>query len=451
MKKLLKSKIFFELILILAIVISLIYYFYDQNNTVTLKIGNEEYVFKKDETDKNLNLITLNSDYNTVIKSVKNKESIKVNGKNLIFKENLGKLKLNKNVSIKIDIKYKNDKDYTSYKINVLPDDFLDYETEGKSTTNGDFYLTTYGSESGKGSYNYVFKLNNSGDVIFYRRVFKGTYIFKKENIKGTTYYSYLDYDNNEDKVNSLFILDEKYNVIKKVYNVDKNGEKIDINPHDYIIKDLDDYIFLSGNDALDDGNKSDFTIHEIKNNEIIWEYKTKDYETDFKEELVFHFNSFDLDKDGNILVSFRNVSKIICLDKDNGTLKYYIDGNTSKYLFSYQHSVINKNGKIYMFNNNAIGDKYSQNVGRNSSIVSFNYNEETKQIENYEKYNLNVFSVTMGSIFISDDNTFLIAYGKNLESNISNFEEIDSKTGNVLFKFKYDDSANATFRVYKF
>lgn len=447
MKKIFKNMYFYDLLIIIALILFACYYFYDRNDTVTLKIGNEEYTFKKNETEKNIDLITFNSENDLIIKSIKNSEKIKINDKKILFSKNLGKIKLNKNTEIKISIKYKNDKEYTDYIINTVPSDFPEYETTGKSMSDGDFYLSTYGGLN-VNSYDYIFKINNDGDLLFYRRVFKGTYVFKKENIDNKTYYSYIDYEKDSD-IPSLHILDENYNLIKIVYNKNEMGEKISINPHDYIVKDLNDFIFLSGNDSNDEG-ESDFVISELKNDKIVFKYTSDDYEKQFQKEKSYHFNSFYLDGD-NLLVSFRNTSEILNIDIKTGDLLWVLNGNNNyfdKNIFKYQHSISKYDNKYIVYNNNA-NEKYDNNL--RSSIVIFELDLENFNIINEEEYEIPLLSVVMGSVFKTKD-TFVLAYGTHFfGDDVSNFDEIDCETGEYVFKFKYSNNYGKTYRVYKF
>jgi hypothetical protein len=79
------------------------------------------------------------------------------------------------------------------------------------------------------------------------------------------------------------------------------------------------------------------------------------------------HFNSFALDLDGNLLVSFRNIDQVMKINRTNGNIIWRIGGSASKsnqfqftndtengfYGFSHQHSIfILPNGNLLLYDN---------------------------------------------------------------------------------------------------
>ena len=169
---------------------------------------------------------------------------------------------------------------------------------------------------------------------------------FKKHVVEGRTYYSYHDNTGTYDNYGltgygpgERVILDENFNEIKRITfeasDVVPKGFPLD--GHDFLLIDLEHYIlngyikdtvynipgFESGSDVV-------FSyLQEVKNGEVIWEWKSIDYPelynwvtidsysqtgaNDFANEKVaapdyIHFNSMDLDADGNLICSFRHI-----------------------------------------------------------------------------------------------------------------------------------------------
>lgn len=447
--KFIKNNLIYEIVFILIIILILFFHFYDTKDEVTLKIGNEEYTFSKEDETHEIDLITLNSEYDTYIENIGNLEAIKINEKRLFLKTNLGKLDLNKQNTITISIKFNGEKDYTDYTVNTFPSNFMEYETSGESPTKGDFYLTTYGSRTNNP---YIYKIDNKGKLLFYRRAYRSPYIFKKEATKSGTYYTYLDLSDKNDKKSDLClnILDEHYNLIDTIANYDKDGNQITIDEHDYIFIDKNQYILNTDIDK--------YIIHEIKDGKILWEYTYQDYEKEYTpSEKGYHFNSFEIDTDNNLLVSFRATSEIVKINRKTGKIMWILGGKNNQFdkeIFFYQHAITKANDTYIVYSNNAETFNVESNPEEadNSTLISFKLDEKNKKITDYQSYELNLTSYLMGGAFPSDyeKNIHVLTYGFT-NSNNPHFAEINLTNDKVLFKFNYKDNISFVFRVYKF
>lgn len=148
-----------------------------------------------------------------------------------------------------INLEIEKDGETTSYEINLMPSTFPGYTTEGESATDGDFYLSTYDLST-----NYIFKLNNQGELIFYKEITKtdedgnevntnGLDFRKQYNSDGEVRYTYMPYleesfaDGDCSGINPgcVVVMDENYEVIDEIYYLDENGDEILIDPHGFM------------------------------------------------------------------------------------------------------------------------------------------------------------------------------------------------------------------------
>lgn len=438
-----KKKLKYLIILyIFFLVLVILYRRYDSNDTVTLKINDKTVVFSKKDTSHSIELNTLNNDYDTIIKSIKNIESVKINGKRILFEKNLGKINISKKNRIKIEVKFKGEKKYTKYYINTLPNDFPDFNTKGKSKSKGEYYLTTYSTNT-----SYVFKLNNSGKIVFYKKTDVAPYLFKKEMINGKTYYSYLEAKVEKEKLNDvLIILNDKYKVIKRIQRKISDETNKRINKHDYLILDFNHFIFADN-----------FSIEEEKDGKILWKYTYENYTNTEDYDNNRHFNAFKIDDDKNLLVSFRDTSEIIKINRKNGEIMWVLGGENNmfdKKIFKYQHAIEKYKDKYIVYSNNVAYDTLYESLKTTpttlSSLVEFKLDEKNKKITDVEEYALPVLSGILANAYPVNEDVYVISYGAFNGEDNPNFEERNIRTDEVYFSFKYTEKY-FVYRVYKY
>ncbi len=372
------------------------------------------------------------------------------------------------------------DTDGTStYSVNVMPSTFLDYTTEGESQTSGDYYLSTYDEST-----NYIFKLDGSGNLIFYKNVgadnaldFRKTY-----NSDGEVRYTYLQYLENSfagiSGINPgcVVVMDEDYNVIDELYYQTSDGESSMVDPHGFIYIDDGHYILTSYEDIVVEDIPEELGatdnsaylavlyIQEIKDGEVIWEFCSQDYEeflyatTDVtwsestgSSNDYMHFNSMYIDNDDNLLVSCRNINSIIKISRETGELIWILGGTEDEFdltddqLFSKQHSIIVTADGSYMIFNNA-NDEVSGGEAESSSIIRLKVDEDTMEVTEYTKYETGFYSNYMGAIRELDADTgiYLWSVGGNYsglipEYSMIEYEEVDGEMS-AIFTFRFND-----------
>ncbi len=186
----------------------------------------------------------------TVTASRAGDETVTVNGAVLEDAVYLDITAITREETVEIEIDDGNS--VSTYTVNLMPSTFGDYTTEGESQTAGDFYLSTYDEEV-----NYIFKLNNSGDLIFYKETGDNALDFRKVyNSDGEVRYTYLQYLENSfcgiSGINPgcVVVMDEDYNVIDELYYQTTDGEESMVDPHGFIYLDDGHYILTAYEDV---------------------------------------------------------------------------------------------------------------------------------------------------------------------------------------------------------
>lgn len=224
--------------------------------TLDITINGYDITLSKEGIFNSQNVKQLNStNQNSItIKSHDKANIVKINDKEIdISKNSTFELKeINSSSKIKISVKYKNENSYRNYYINSLSKNFPKYNVTANSPYDGDYYLTTHNEE-----HNFVFKLDNNGNIIFYKEVESNPFDFKKITTEdGKVRYGYLLQDKDSTKrINAvgylpayLVILDENYNEINKITmekskNIDAGTE---LENHDFIYINDNHYIVSS-------------------------------------------------------------------------------------------------------------------------------------------------------------------------------------------------------------
>ena len=374
-----------------------------------------------------------------------------------------------------VEIEITDENGTEDYTVNLMPSTFKDYTTEGVSTTAGDYYMSTYDEQT-----NYIFKLNNSGELIFYKKTDDNALDFRKEyNSDGEVRYTYMPYLEatfcgiSGINPGCVVVMDADYNVIDEIYYQKQDGSEMKIDPHGFIYIDDGHYI-LTGyeddvvNDIPEELGASYNTaylavlyIQEIKDGEVVWEFCSKDYpeflyattdvtwasSNDACYDYV-HFNSMYIDGDDNLLVSCRNINSILKISREDGSLMWTLGGKndefglTDEQIFSKQHSIIVTEDGSYMLFNNA-NDEVASGDAEYSSIIRLKVDEQSKTVTEYTEYETGFFSNYMGAIrqIDADNSIYLWSVGGNYLGLVPEYSMIEySETDGEIFKFRFND-----------
>lgn len=455
-----KNKIIFIVIFIFSLIISFFIINKDYNyDDIVLLINNKEKISIENDSVDVDSLST-----NIKIKNLSNK-TIYINNKKVLNNKSIS-LKLDK-LGKPIKVRYKLKK----YYINTIPSDFPKYKTTGKSSTNGNYYIVSYNSINNN---KYMYELDSSGNLIYYKRTDNIIANYKKIKTDKVRYtYIELPEEHNQNNNNhyDFVILDENHNEIDRVNYNDEYGvdihDAIYINDGHYIIavqidKEVNNFpeeIYGKNNMIVQDA-----IIAEVKNGEILWQFDSIDYdyfykyynpsnviEPDVSEDYYgnyMHFNSMTIDpKDGNLLVSFRNICEIVKIDRSTGKVIWQMGGKgdefglTKDQKFYYQHNISFIDNNILLLYDNGY-------KGRNSRIAIIKYDEENKKILDYKNYSFDVITTNWGFVEHLKDDNYLVNYGMNEKIDRNVIDEINIKTGKINFSIDFDTSQ--TYFFYK-
>lgn len=384
-----------------------------------------------------------------------------------------------------IQITYVKDSgEQAEFYLRTMPDKFPKYFTEGQSTYEGEYYVCTYLNSPG----HYIFKVNNSGALTFYKETNGLPFNFTKVTANDKIRYCYLEENTQVVPLDNagyipcdLVVLDENYNHLQTI-RAKGNGILPDNYPlenHDFIYLDDNHYI-ISAYVSYEEANmpKEVYSgegpvkvvaevLQEIKDGEVIFQWQSSDYpelyidsveNNDYNTPDKFnfdycHFNSVTIDpKDDNLICSFRNLDEIIKIDRKTGDILWKLGGlgdqfNLDKETqgFAKQHYVkVVGEDTILFFNNGDEGDI--------SSAVEISYDEANKTITNFKRYiGIDRFSPSMGSAqLISRENDVILTNYGNISDDRPLFYEVDFKTNEELFKFSFEGGLSG-YRVQKY
>ena len=312
---------------------------------------------------------------------------------------------------------------------------------------------------------------------------------FKQHVVDGEVYYSYHDNTGTYDNYGltgygpgERVILDKDFNEIKRITfeesSVTPKGFPLD--GHDFLLIDLNHYI-LSGyiKDTVcnvpgyEDGSDVVFSyLQEVKDGEVIWEWKSIDYPelyglitidsysqtgaNDFANEKIdapdyIHFNSRDLDAEGNLICSFRHIHSILCLDRSAGgnQIKWTLSGVADEFGLSpiqkcsAQHTAFVDGNFITVFDNG--------NRNGTSRVVGYCVDPEAKELKAFRSYTLGgKYSEACGSAQHLYDEVYVIGWGATM-GDPEAMSVVDFATGETLMSVFLKNPMNSTYRCLYF
>ncbi len=372
--------------------------------------------------------------------------------------------------------------------IQTLPADFYDATILSNDPEDGYYYFNLN---------NYIYKVDTDGNVVFFKKVdgadkVSGGMDFKRTEVDGKVYYSYLSANTPADKAylsgvgygrSYATVLDENYNEIDRVLYLLEGDDISSGDPlenHQFTILGEGHYL-ISGyvgkrvNNFPDDVPHSQLgarvvacIIQEIKDGEVVWEWDSTDYpelyamsveSNDFFNETCAwadyaHFNAITIDpKDNNFICSFRNLDAVLKLDRTTGEILWVLGGKgdqfglTEEQKFSRQHDIrVAADGGFTLFNNGNF-DATAQEGQTN--IMKFYLDEANRKVTGFKKYEVeNSFSNAMGSAQELEEGHYVICWGSRVTESPM-FSEIDFDAGEVLFELYYPKGGDS-YRVYK-
>lgn len=263
-----------------------------------------------------------------------------------------------------------------SQKDNNLPERFPPaHVTEFDAPTAGNIFCTP--RPMGSAPYdNYSAILDNYGTPVFYRQWPRRNNDFKTLVNNQLTF---CDFDNSIPAINKYLVMDSHFNFIDTLtmgngYHVDQHDVLMDEDGNHFLmaydpqIVNMDTVVPGGNTEATVVG----FIVQELDaDHNVIFQWRSWDHfeitdanHTDFLADLIdyAHGNAFEIDFDGNMLMSLRNMEEITKIDLNTGEIIWrfglHSQNNMFTFLndtvgFSWQHDVRRlPNGNITVFDN---------------------------------------------------------------------------------------------------
>lgn len=393
-----------------------------------------------------------------------------------LFIDNLGV-----DIGIEVSLVHKTAGTTTSYFLRTLHSKYKN-TTSGKGIGDGYYYFEQQGT---------VYKMDTSGNVVFYKEVGDVARNFKPYLINDTVYYSYAASGENYYDYHlgvgynqtQAVILDHEYKEIDRIeflVETDYVHKKHSLENHDFLMLDVGHYI-MSGYVGMTVNNIPTslkpngtssvvaFVIQEVKDGELLFEWSSTDYPQLYSLSLDMndfyntnkdyadyaHFNSVDIDpSDDNFIFSFRNLDAIVKVDRKTGEIVWILGGAGDEFgidetqYFSRQHyGRFITDDTISIFDN---GINLEQ-----TRVVEFTIDQISKKILDFAQYSIDgTYSMSMGSAQRIDDEKpiYIMGWGSRDQSGAV-FTEVDFSTGEVLFELVCTEELfiYSSYRVVKY
>ena len=166
--------------------------------------------------------------------------------------------------------------------------------------------------------------------------------------------------------------------------------------------------------------------------------------------------------RDNNLVLSLRNTSSVIKIDRKTGNILWTLGGLaddfslTAQQRFASQHTVsLLPSGEWMIFDNHA-GQESSWDqeklplslpLNTRSRILFFKLDENNHTVTHFRQIVLPYFASSMGSAYLTEDNTFIVGYGSARKMAA---EEIDQRR-KTKWRMKILNPLYVSYRVYKY
>ncbi|MGL4773998.1 MAG: arylsulfotransferase family protein [Clostridium sp.] len=458
---------------------------YSNDKTVFINMKFNGFKPYTNDGSNYFNLVSLRTDRDNVIEFKRFNGKIFVNDEEVkqLKPHNLSVKNISKDNNIKITFE-KSNGEKTEMFIRTIPNKFPKYTVKGQSPYEGEYYLSTYAEVEGQ----YVFKINNSGELTFYKETKGMPFNFTKVNANNKIRYCYLEENLNDvafEKVGykpcDLIVLDENYNQIKTI-RAKGNGivpENGPLENHDYIYFD-DNHYMVSSYVAYEEKyipqevytgeepvNVVAAVIQEILDDKVIFQWQSIDFPSlyiDSKEHNDYgslkrpiydycHLNSFTIDpSDNNLICSFRNLDAILKIDRKSGVILWKLGGKSDEFDLKKQSQGFSRQHYVRVIGDNTLLFFDNGNEKQQSSAVKVSYDVSNMKITGFERYKpFKRFAPAMGSaqLISKDNDVILINYG-NITDEKPLFYEMDFKNNKELFSFSFEGGLSS-YRVQKY
>jgi outer membrane protein assembly factor BamB len=310
----------------------------------------------------------------------------------------------------------------------------------------------------------YLMIIDNQGIPIYYQKSSYPMLDFKKQNNGLLTYWSHIR--------QKFFEMDSAYNIIDSFkcgngYPTDAHELLVLPNGHSFVMS-YDpqvvrmDSVILGGDSAAVVYGLAIQELDASKN--VIFQWRSWDHFdiTDATDDVdltahsidYVHGNAIEVDYDGNLLISCRNMDEITKIDRQTGDIIWRLGGLKAKnnqfvfinnpITFSHQHDIRRlPNGNITLFDN---GNLHSPAVTRS---LEYQLNEENKIVVLVWKFNNDpvTFAPAMGNSQRLTNNNTIIGWGYHLNPRAVSEIKVD---GTPALEILFPDTMT-NYRAFKF
>lgn len=416
--------------------------------------------------------------------------TVKINGKGMSVGQNTKvdtpELAYNQLLTIEVS----NAKDKRTIYFRTLSSRLPELSATGESDIEGDYYLTDYNAPN-------MYKLNARGEVVYYLALDPKTegdvrfMDFKKHVLEnGDVRYSYHRSDPDYKGLSlsgytpgHRVILNQDYEDItpgdlQKLYLVEgeytRAGHPAD--GHDFILLADNHYLIEGYVAAVPDNLPAELkgegqtkpvvgaVIQEVRNGELVNEWASFDYPelysandtgANFQGDNAdyFHLNAMVIDPaDENLIVSSRNTSTILKLDRETGELLWQLGGKGDAFGLTPEQKMTNQGdvrlteeGELTIFDNGR--------AEGGSRVLKLTLDEKAKKVTSYEAFTVpGHFTSDGGSAVWLEDKTFALGWGHN-DTGRELLSEYNFLTGKeeLVVKIKGDGKTFGSYRAAKY
>ena len=422
---------------------------FNYNESVNVRLNNGLL----DKTGNQIDGISFNFDIATanVKKNIQTNEQPK---NNLTNSKETGK-DLNNIVLLDKDLNNTQVQDFSN-----LPDDFPKYNIQQSDSSNGFLFISDISFLIYNNPPYFLMIIDNQGKPFYYKRLNLRGYDFK---LQPNGMMSWCDFE-----CECFLVMDSTFTVVYSIYAQNgllTNEHELRILPNEHALLiglDIESYD-MSKIIPEGDTNASiviDYIQELDKDKNVVFQWRSMDYfdfrdatwDIDLTADFIdnVHINSLELDNDGNIILSSRNMSEITKIDRQTGDIIWRWGGKNNQFKFindsvgfSHQHSVRRiDNGNITLFDN---GNLHFNLLP--SRAVEYKLDEENKTAELVWQ-NINdsaIYSLALGYVQRLSNGNTLIAWGVGDPA----VTEVDSSNQKV-FELRLP-LYTLTYRAYRF
>lgn len=348
------------------------------------------------------------------------------------------------------------------------------------SVDNGHILISSKSENSRNSPYSILFIIDNNGVPILRKKILTKVTDFKQHP---NGMYSYASRKETKNDFgfweNEIVILDNYFQEIKRV----ETKGLTHTDNHDFIITNEGTFLLMSYHSNYRDFSEyglssnqltRDSVIQEISNTgDVIFEWNSWDHMNildcfihRFPDDYA-HINSFYIDKDDNIIASFRGCSTILKINRKNGNVIWSLGGSNSSLQiisdpydeFCGQHTAsIDEDGMLTIFDNggHCNGDRELR-FGQFSRALEYKIDETNGTATFNDHYLLNnsseFYSKSGGSFYKTKNGNWLINWASGVDHGIT---EIDPNINEIVFNIEISNNDEIinnyrAYRVYEF